>query len=144
MFMRLIFTALILIFGSAAALACDCMGFSSPEDHIANADVVFVGIAKRTYELKKAEDSFESTQSTQFEIIEILKGDIDGQEISILHSPHDGVNCGVDFNVGDLYEVFANEISDGQLGTSGCITAVGYREIKGWSWDDYRRAAKKH
>lgn len=142
--MRLILISFILILGSATALACDCMGFSSPEDHIASADVVFVGIVKHTYEIKKDEDSFEPTQTTQFEVIEILKGDIDGQEISILHSPHDGVNCGVDFNVGDRYEVFANETSHGQLGTSGCSTAVGYREIMGWSWDDYREAVKQH
>jgi len=142
--MRIIIAAVLSLIVSTGALACDCMGYQSPEDHLEQSAFVFTGVALQTIALDCKVTEYRPDLSTTFKVIETLKGEIDGEVFSVVHYGNRGSNCGVDFTAGETYEIFAIRTEDGRLETSTCVLGTGLREYKVWTWDDYRKAAKKN
>ncbi len=127
---------------STVAVACECVGFSSIEEHVEAADAIFLAKAVETYGFEIPPGKIIEDHVTQFEVIEVLKGDV-GHEVSIFHYVYPGA-CEVIFEPGKIYEVFALTRNDGEMTTSDCILAPYDREQFGWSWEDYRKVAQKH
>ena len=142
--MRIIIAAALSLIVSTGALACDCMSYQSPEEHLEKSEFVFTGVALETIALDCKINEYRPDLSTTFTVTEALKGKIDGDTFSVIHFGNRGANCGVDFKAGETYEIFAVRTEDGRFETSTCILATGLREYKGWTWDDYREAAKKN
>ncbi|WP_425409526.1 hypothetical protein [Hyphococcus sp.] len=140
--------ALFSIFGlsiaafSTVAFACECVGFSSIEEHVEAADAIFLANAVETYSIEIPPNKIIEDHVTQFEVIEVLKGDV-GDEVSIFHYVYPGA-CEVIFEPGKIYEVFALTRNDGEMKTSNCILAPYEREHFNWGWKDYRKVANNH
>ncbi len=124
------------------AHACDCMRPSSIEDQIDGADLIFVGKATKTVLAPYENTTDFPIYETTFTVVEVLKGETE-QRVAILHNKSVvGVsNCGVTFKAWDQFEIFARLNSDGRFEPSECVLAPGYRDFKGWAWEDYRKSA---
>lgn len=90
--------------------ACSCFG-DTPKQLARNADVVFTGIVERVTEIRKR-------LVTRFEIRVVYKGPL-RRHMDVGSGSHEET-CGVRFDEGMKYTVFAQRADDGDLGTTLC------------------------
>jgi hypothetical protein len=96
-------TALALIAASALpAHACDCAPLT-PSEAAAEASVVFVGTP--TQRLGQPDEGSPDPVTYRFSVERVLKGEA-GPTLSV-STNNSGDACGVDFRIGDRYEVYA-------------------------------------
>ncbi|OFX00420.1 MAG: hypothetical protein A3E78_16015 [Alphaproteobacteria bacterium RIFCSPHIGHO2_12_FULL_63_12] len=91
-------------------------------------------------------EGFETYHSTRFLIREALKGiDSDAatdapQYVYVRHPGGDPAACGVSFDNGVEYRIFANLYKD-KIYTSLCSFSTNAADPDNAPWEDYRRAA---
>ncbi len=78
----------------------------------------------------------------QFEVLEVLKGDL-SEVANVYYSEDDGANCGLSFEVGKEYEVFASTDDDGRIVTGVCSGTRAACSRGEWSWEVYRKVAQQ-
>ena len=93
---------------SSAAIACSCITYNSPLEHIEANEVVFVGLATETIRPSPVQiGGFKILRlSTTFKIFESLRGG-SPSIITINHREASGGQCGVSFTENNSYLVFA-------------------------------------
>lgn len=139
----LLLSSLFALFVPQFSIACDYSGFDSIEEHVAAMDYIFLAEALETQTIELRPDQIREDQVTQFRVIEILKGEL-GEEVLVTHYAYEPA-CGVTFQPGVTYEIFATKRAYGdELVTSEYHLAPYDREHFGWSWEDYREVAKKN
>ncbi|GJL93100.1 MAG: hypothetical protein DHS20C04_27590 [Hyphococcus sp.] len=107
----------------------------------ARKDVIFRGVFLEAKQFESERTSI-LDRVGKFEVLEILKGDV-AVIADVYYSEDDGANCGLSFEAGKEYEIFAGINDENRIVTSDCS---GTREacFRGkWSWEDYRKVAKK-
>jgi hypothetical protein len=92
-------------------------------EHLAAAEVVFVGEVTKLVETKNPESGFSEGKTATLKVTEKIKG-ISVNEITI-DGGGDPAMCGVNFEQGKRYVVFATEF-EGKLGTSNCSGTFEY------------------
>lgn len=128
----------------ASAQACSCIwpDDMTVEKHLEKKDVVFRGVFQNSVALDP-KVYWQPNREGRFQVIEILKGDLD--EIALIYySEYNGVNCGLSFEINVEYEVFGELDDAGRITTSDCAGTQKAHDRDEWSWDDYRKAAKKN
>lgn len=116
-------TAVLLLASTHLAAACSCPRTPTAKGILANASVVFTGIARGSEPIT-VDDTAASGQNysiTQFEIVEAFKGAEVGTTITIRHRSGRSASCGVKFEPDRTYTLAAHR---GKLGfsTSLCLT----------------------
>ena len=114
----LVMTGLIL---PGPALACSCMRFDSARDHVDRTAVIFEGVAVETRKVADSPDSSMSqyARRTSFRVTRRWKGKV-GETVAIDHSEAVCCICGVAFEPGKSYRIFAIRGNKGRLHTSTC------------------------
>lgn len=114
--MKFIFVLLTLVF-STEAFACSCAS-TSKEKHLEHADQVFLGIVENI-SLNSTTDTIDSRRfrgmekKVQFTVSESFKGEDINEAIILTAS--ESAACGINFQKGRAYVVFANTIkSEGE------------------------------
>ena len=138
--------ALILLSSIAVtqANACSCIwpDDMTVEKHFEETDVVFRGVFQNAAAIDPKE-YWKPNREGRFQVIEVLKGDLD--EIAyIYYSEFNGANCGLNFEIHVEYEIFGKIDDAGRITTNDCAGTQKAHDRDEWSWDDYRRVAKKH
>jgi hypothetical protein len=106
-----------IVLGSLAlppsASACSCTPIGEVHQVINFTKAVFVG---RTLRVVKTARS----RVVTFEVTETFKQRSPGMDRVNVHTPPDEGSCGIDFTVGAVYLVYADETSAGGLGSHYC------------------------
>lgn len=119
-----LFIALFVLFATPS-FACSCLGYDTLAEHWEATDVIFEGTALRTV---REGDEGGFRRMTTFHVVDGHKGNLP-DTISVLHSdPEVCCICGVGFEPGERYLVFAFERSDGRLSTGLCSSPRGTLE----------------
>ena len=123
--------------------ACSCIwpDNMTVRDHFEKTDVIFRGVFREAHDIKTQENSVQH-RIGKFEILEILKGDVPALA-NVYYVEENGANCGLSFETGIEYEVFAHIGADGRIQTSDCSGTRSAGMQDEWSWNDYREIAKK-
>ncbi|MFG1920511.1 hypothetical protein [Cryptosporangium sp. NPDC048952] len=95
--------AIVVAATATPAQACDCAPLT-PSEAVAGADFVFVGTASRQLGPKPDEGSPDPV-SYAFRVERVVKGDVKASISVQTNNSSDA--CGVDFQIGDRYEVYA-------------------------------------
>jgi hypothetical protein len=112
-------------------LACSCVA-ASDEDKFEQADVVFTGTVTEGESADFRSDIVGAEPMLfTFDVDAVQKGGA-APEQGVLTNK-DEASCGVPFEDGKLYQVFAHRNDDGQLETTGC---QGTRELRAGSGED--------
>ncbi|MFC2952016.1 hypothetical protein ACFOOP_08750 [Marinicaulis aureus] len=141
-----IFISIVLFLCAAIvpAQACSCIwpDNMTVKKHFEQTDVVFRGVFIGAKSFESEEYSI-LDRVGKFQVLEVLKGDI-GAMADVYYPEDSGANCGLSFGVGDEYEVFAGIDDQGRIGTTDCSGTRNACARSEWSWDDYRKVAKKN
>ncbi|HET8586793.1 MAG TPA: hypothetical protein VFM74_02865 [Candidatus Limnocylindria bacterium] len=87
-------------------LACSCATLAG-DDQLSNADLAFVGVVTGVQtSARPAVDGF-SLVGFRFNIETVQKGSVSDRAVTI-QSPTDSASCGVEFQVGERWQVFAD------------------------------------
>ena len=106
-------TTILPALGATPALACSCIP-STPVDDARRASAVFVGVARGAVEIGRPD-----VLLTSFDVEAVYKGDLSaGTEVRILHQTL-GPSCGLRFQAGERFTVFAYASED-QLEANSC------------------------
>lgn len=125
MFRHILLVAVTLASWNGAALACSCRGYDTLAEHWEVTDVVFEGEALRTV---RQGDKNSSTLVTTFQVDRRHKADAP-EIVSVVHTDGDVCClCGMNFDAGQTYLIFAHQSSDGRLRTSSCSAPRGSLE----------------
>ena len=130
---RLSFSAILfLILTTSAALACSCRFYETAEEHVAQTSIIFEGTVTKTDHPGFLFEKKENLETT-FAVTRAIKGEI-AEEMIVRH-----VNgeicclCGVNFEEGESYLIFAYRNNKGELHTNSCSQPYHAKE-------DYERA----
>ncbi len=101
-----------------AALACSCMR-STPEEQLERADVVFTGrvIDKKIPTAEPNQFGGLTPIIWTFEVEDQQKGSVSAEQV--VESASNSAACGINFTMGERYQVFANQ-NQTQLKASLC------------------------
>ncbi len=104
---------MVFLFIPNTALACSCVTPGTPVEEMKKREVVFAGEVKR---ISKAEDW---QYVTTFEITKAFKGVANGVTSIKIYADPAGPSCGIEFDVGEKYIVYASTY-EGKLQTNRC------------------------
>lgn len=137
-------TILLFCAAIAPAQACSCIwpDNMTVKKDFARKDAIFRGVFLEATSFEPEGYSILDRVGL-FEVIEVLKGDVSAVAY-VYYQEDDGANCGLSFEVGKEYEVFASIDADGKIVTSDCSGTRVACSRNEWSWEDYRKVAKKH
>lgn len=125
-----LFSMALIPLGTRSAIACSCASPPSDEAAAEEADVVFAGYvigAEYPNEVRNVDHTLGEIRWTLLPDT-LVKG-LDAGPVEVL-SPSQETACGVSFNVGRRYLVFAND-EDGALTTNYCNrTRSFYKDVK--------------
>ena len=117
---RLSLPAILFLFlTTGAALACSCRFYETAEEHVAQTTIIFEGTVTKTDHPGFLFEKKETLQTT-FAVTRAIKGEIK-EEMIVRH-----VNgeicciCGVNFEEGESYLIFAYRNGKGELNTNSC------------------------
>ena len=117
--------------GATEARACSCAMFASPQEHINATDLIFEGRALRTMTMPGDDDALPYMQ-TVFAVERPWKGDVAGRVV-ISHPENVCCICGVTFDAGQTYKIFAYADGAGRFTTSLC----SLMPLEVFDWEDY-------
>ncbi|WDI30396.1 hypothetical protein PUV54_10545 [Hyphococcus flavus] len=139
MFRSLFATISVLFLFTSQAIACSCAQFESIEEHVGISDVIFIGAAEKTGRTLSGLFGSEYNRSTRFSVAEMLKGEKD-EKLFVTHylSLDYGANCGLTFEKGVEYLVFAFRRQNGSLTTHSCMRTRKKSEFPDGLLEEYR------
>lgn len=118
--------------GATNALACSCVMFANPQDHIDSTDLIFEGRALSTMTTRD-DDTFRR-QQTVFAVVRVWKGDATGRVV-VSHPENVCCNCGVTFDAGQTYKVFVFAYADGADRFTTTLCSLIPLEV--FDWEKY-------
>jgi hypothetical protein len=107
-----LFTIILLI---SFSLNCRCMRGTIEED-FDSSDIVFEGIAVQATKISQFK------QITQFEVIQTFKGEHAKERF--INTNISSASCGIEFQTGKVYTIFATQLSDKSLITNSCTRTM--------------------
>ncbi|MBY0423984.1 MAG: hypothetical protein K2Q06_16900 [Parvularculaceae bacterium] len=125
---------------SGVASACSCYWkYKTAKSHADETYAIFKG--DYVGELQRPEGGGPDDGFGKFRVIEVLKGPR-SDFISLRYTKDNSMNCGLIFEQGGVYEVFAFA-SNGVLLASECEgTRKSASRTGKWSWENYRKVVK--
>jgi hypothetical protein len=117
--------------GVREARACSCVGIPSVKEGLRNSDAVFWGEAVSVEEQGFASIAPPFQAPVTFEVRESWKGV--SQERVVVHGQGMEASCGLDFDEGKTYLVFAYNVGkgeDGPLGTDLCTATKPLSDVE--------------
>lgn len=140
---KFLISTIVIVFsliGSAEACSCIWDKNETVKSHAARSTAIFKGeyLGERGRSVVSAGDLVIG----QFRVIDVLKGDVPAAA-DLEFVEDNGSNCGMRFELGVVYEVFAYEV-EGALRTDDCFgTRKADTSSKKWSWSRYKRVLRK-
>ena len=113
------------------ASACSCVGVSKPEEQLRSSDAVFWGEAVSVEELDPTSSAPPFLGPVTFDVKEVWKG-VSGERV-VVHGQGMEASCGLDFDKGKTYLVFAYHVGkgqDGPLETDLCTATSALADVE--------------
>lgn len=126
------------------SFACSCIWPDdiAVEKHFQRTDVVFRGVVIGL-QYENSDDTLYLDGRAEFSVLESLKG-IASERVIVAFPIDGGSNCGLSFKIGNEYEVFGGISDEGVISTTECAGTRRVQDRKEWSWEEFRKAARKN